>query len=186
MPSARVANAGTFNFTFSHVQPYSRGNIFVQPLDWLEVGFRYSDVRNRPYDAFGFLNTSQSYKDKSFDAKFKLWNESAWWPQFAVGFRDLAGTGFFSGEYVVASKRTDALDWTLGLGWGNVGGRGNLRNPLRLFSSKFDTRKPLSDQGGTPLFGRYFRGPTSLFGGVQYQTPWEPLVLKLEYDRNDY
>ncbi len=32
----------------------------------------------------------------------------------------------------------------------------------------------------------YFRGPTALFGGVQYQSPWEPLILKLEYDGNDY
>jgi membrane-associated phospholipid phosphatase len=186
MPSARVAKAGTFNFTFSHVQPYARGNIFVQPLDWLEAGFRYSDISNRPFDPTGTLNTGQSFKDKSFDAKFKLWDESAWRPQVAVGFRDLAGTGLFSGEYVVASKRTDVFDWTLGLGWGNVGGRGNLRNPLRIFGSKFDTRKPLSAEGGTPLFGSYFRGPTSLFGGVQYQTPWEPLILKLEYDGNDY
>ncbi len=35
-------------------------------------------------------------------------------------------------------------------------------------------------------FNTYFRGPTALFGGVQYQTPWEPLTLKLEYDGNDY
>ncbi|MGU0056234.1 YjbH domain-containing protein [Enterobacter hormaechei] len=24
-----------------------------------------------------------------------------------------------------------------------------------------------------------FRGPASLFGGLQYQTPWQPLRLKL-------
>jgi len=183
MPSARMAKAGTFNFTYSHVQPYSRGNIFVQPFDWLEAGFRYSDISNRAYVA---SLTGQSLKDKSFDAKFKLGDESAWLPQFSVGFRDLAGTGLFSGEYVVASKRTDAFDWTLGLGWGNVGGRGNLRNPLSLISSKFDARKPITAEGGTPLFSSYFRGAVSVFGGVQYQTPWEPLILKLEYDGNDY
>ncbi|MGH9576033.1 MAG: YjbH domain-containing protein, partial [Terriglobales bacterium] len=105
MPSARMAKAGTFNFTFSHVQPYSRGNLFVQPFDWLETGFRYSDISNLPFDPTGTLNTGQTLKDKSFDAKFKLWNESAWVPQVAVGFRDLAGTGLFSGEFVVASKR---------------------------------------------------------------------------------
>jgi hypothetical protein len=187
MPSARVAKAGTFNFTYSHVQPYSRMNFFVQPFHWLEAGFRYSDISNLPYDPSGTLNTSQSLKDKGFDAKFKLWDESAWIPQVAVGFRDLAGTGLFSGEYVVASKRTDAFDWTLGLGWGYVGGRGNIRNPLSaVFGSSFDNRKPLSAEGGSPLFGSYFRGPTSLFGGVQYQTPWEPLFLKLEYDGNNY
>jgi membrane-associated phospholipid phosphatase len=183
MPSARMTKTGKFNFTYSHVQPYSRATILVQPVDWLEAGFRYTDISNRPYVA----NPSQSLKDKSFDAKIKVWDESAWLPQIAVGFRDLAGTGLFSGEYLVASKRTYAFDWTLGLGWGYLGGRGDIRNPLSsLFGSKFNTRKPLSEEGGTPLLGSYFRGPTALFGGVQYQTPWEPLFLKLEYDGNDY
>jgi len=31
-----------------------------------------------------------------------------------------------------------------------------------------------------------FRGPAALFAGVEYQTPWHPLRLKLEYDGNDY
>lgn len=185
-PSARMAKAGTFNFTFSHVQPYSRGNIFVQPFDWLEAGFRYSDISNRLYDPTGTLN-DQSLKDKSFDAKFKLWDESAWLPQVAVGLRDIGGTGLFAGEYVVANKRTDAFDWSLGLGWGNVGARGNLRNPLRrVFGSKFDTRQSATAEGGNLAFGSYFRGPAAFFGGVQYQTPWQPLILKLEYDGNDY
>ncbi|MBT2916827.1 YjbH domain-containing protein, partial [Vibrio anguillarum] len=34
--------------------------------------------------------------------------------------------------------------------------------------------------------GRMFTGCTSLFGGVEYQTPWQPLRLKVEYDGNDY
>ncbi len=126
------------------------------------------------------------YKDKSLDAKFRLWTESAYVPQVALGFRDVAGTGLFSGEYLVANKRTGPLDWSLGLGWGYLGARGNLRNPLgRLFPS-FDTRKNNVGQGGSFAFGSYFHGPTALFGGVQYQTPWEPLTLKLEYDGNDY
>ena len=41
--------------------------------------------------------------------------------------RDLAGTGLFSSEYIVGSKRFGAFDWHLGLGWGYVGGRGNVR-----------------------------------------------------------
>ena len=31
-----------------------------------------------------------------------------------------------------------------------------------------------------------FHGPASLFGGVEYQTPWQPLRLKLEYEGNNY
>ena len=32
----------------------------------------------------------------------------------------------------------------------------------------------------------YFRGRTSLFGGVQWHTPWDKFVLKFEYDGNNY
>ena len=31
-----------------------------------------------------------------------------------------------------------------------------------------------------------FHGPASLVGGWEYQTPWQPLRLKLEYEGNDY
>ncbi len=185
-PTARMAPAGHFSFSLSRVSPYTRGNVFVQPLDWLEAGFRYTNVSNRAYGPAD-LSGSQAYKDKSFDAKVRLWKESAYVPETAVGIRDLAGTGLFSGEYIVGSKRTGAFDWSLGLGWGYVGGRGDLRNPLSVFSKSFDNRKTTNTaQGGNFGFGTYFRGPTALFGGVQYQTPWEPLILKLEYDGNDY
>src|SRR6266850_3562387 len=48
-PTARMPRAGALNVTFSHTWPYTRGNVFVQPVDWLEAGFRYSDVANRLY-----------------------------------------------------------------------------------------------------------------------------------------
>ena len=186
-PSARMEKAGNLTVNFSRIYPYFQGNIMVQPLDWLEAGFRYTNVSNRLYNANPDFSGDQAYKDKSFDAKFRLWTESAYMPQVALGLRDFAGTGLFSGEYLVASKRTGPLDWSLGLGWGNAGARGNLRNPLARLRPSFDTRKG-SDvaTGGSFAFGSYFRGPTALFGGVQYQTPWEPLILKLEYDGNDY
>jgi hypothetical protein len=109
--------------------PYTTGNVFVHPFDWLETGFRYTNISNRLYEP-AELSGNQANKDKGFDAKIRLTKESAYVPQLAVGIRDLAGTGLFSGEYVVGSKRTGPLDWSLGLGWGNVGGRGDLRNPL--------------------------------------------------------
>ena len=184
-PTARMGRTGSFRFNYSRVQPYSRGNVFVQPFDWLEAGFRYSDVANRPYGPVEFSG-DQSYKDKSFDAKFRLWSESAYVPEIAAGFRDFAGTGLFSGEYLVASKRTGDFDWSLGLGWGYAGARGNVRNPFRFISKSFETRKIDAGQGGTFGISSYFRGPAAFFGGVQYRSPWEPLILKLEYDGNDY
>ncbi|MBE0621674.1 MAG: YjbH domain-containing protein, partial [Burkholderiales bacterium] len=185
-PSARMEKAGNLAVNFSRIYPYVQGNIMVQPLDWLEAGFRYTNISNRLYSANPEFSGDQALKDKSFDAKFRLWTESAYVPQVALGFRDFAGTGLFSGEYLVANKRTGPLDWSLGLGWGYAGARGDRRNPLSLISSKFDTRTQGTGQGGNFAFGSYFHGPTALFGGVQYQTPWKPLILKLEYDGNDY
>src|SRR5579859_1243193 len=46
-PSARMPPAGTFGFSVSSVSPYTRGNIFFQPIDWLQAGFRYTDISNR-------------------------------------------------------------------------------------------------------------------------------------------
>jgi membrane-associated phospholipid phosphatase len=182
-----MESAGHFSFTLNRIYPYTRYNIFFQPFDWLEAGFRYTSISNRlfcdnPTQCAGVANL-----DKSIDAKFRIWSESAYAPEIALGLRDLAGTGLFSGEYFVASKRTGPLDWSLGLGWGNVGGRGNLPNPLGHLIHRFDTRtQQNSAQGGTFGLSTYFTGPAALFGGVQYQTPWEPLILKLEYDGNDY
>ncbi len=184
-PTARMPNAGHFTFKLTRTYPYTYGNIFFQPFDWLEAGFRYTNISNRPY-GFAELSGTQALKDKSVDAKFRLLPESAYIPQVAAGLRDITGTGLFAGEYIVASKRSGALDWSLGLGWGYVGARGNLRNPLRFISRGFDTRTLNPGQGGNFSFGSYFHGLTALFGGLQYQSPWEPLILKLEYGGNDY
>lgn len=170
-PTARMYPAGHFSFSFSRTQPYTRGNLFFQPLDWFEAGFRYIDISNRLYDPTGAFNTTQSNKDKSIDFKVRLRQESAYLPQVAVGLRDAAGTGFFSGEYVVANKRFDAFDFSLGLAWGNLAGQ---------------TRNIAFGQGGNFSIKNYFRGTPKPFGGVQYQTPFEKVTLKLEYDSNSY
>lgn len=184
-PSARMASAGHFAASVSRTTPYTQANIFFQPFDWLEAGFRYSTVSNRLYGPAA-LSGDQSYKDKSIDAKFRIWRESAYMPEIALGLRDLAGTGLFSGEYVVASKRTGDFDWNLGMGWGYMGGRGNISNPIGRVFRSFNSRNADFGQGGNFGFGNYFRGPASLFGGVQYRSPWEKIVLKAEYDGNDY
>ncbi|HYH42283.1 MAG TPA: YjbH domain-containing protein, partial [Burkholderiales bacterium] len=185
-PTARMRDAGTLAAHYSHVSPYAHINIMAQPFDWLEAGFRYTEVSNRLYSQETAFSGTQSYKDKSIDVKFRAWKESAYIPEIAVGLRDVGGTGFFGGEYVVGNKRTGDFDWSLGLGWGYLGARGDMRNPLSVFSSEFDTRSGGSAQGGTFNFKRYFRGRAAVFGGVQYHTPWDPLTVKVEYEGNDY
>jgi len=185
-PTARMASAGNAAISVSRVVPYTRMTGSMQLMDWFELAVRWTSVSNRLYGPANFSG-DQAYQDKSVDFKLRLLDETAVLPQLAVGLRDLGGTGLFSGEYLVSSKRTGNLDWSLGLGWGYLGARGNLGNPLSVLSNKLNTR-PANEfgQGGTVNSSGIFKGPTSLFGGVQYQTPWQPLLLKLEYDGNDY
>jgi membrane-associated phospholipid phosphatase len=185
-PSARMRKAGDLSVTVSRVYPYTRENVFFQPLDWFELGFRYTDVSNQLYGPAS-LSGNQAYIDKSVDVKFSLLHETAYQPELAVGLRDAAGTGLFSSEYVVANKRTGPVDWSLGMGWGYLGGRGDISSPLGLISSTYQQRNVAAvGSGGTFSLSTYFSGPAALFGGAQYQTPWAPLSLKLEYDGNNY
>lgn len=184
-PTARFSPAGEVRFNYSQIYPYSRYNVFLQPFDWLEAGFRYTDISNRNYGPAS-LSGNQTYKDKSIDFKLRLWPETAALPQLALGVVDLGGTGLFSSEYVVASKRFSRFDWSLGMGWGNMGTSGNIKNPLLIFGRGFDTRGAGVATGGTPNTGAFFRGPAALFGGLQYHSPWENWIFKAEYDGNNY
>jgi hypothetical protein len=183
-PTARMRPAGSFGLNYHRTSPYSMINVMLQPLDGLEAGFRYTDISNRLYGPADFSG-SQGYKDKSFDIKARLWNESAWLPAMAAGIRDLGGTGLFGSEYVVASKRWGRLDFSMGMAWGYLGNRQNLFNPLSMVNSRFDQRQKNVGTDFTVSTQSFFRGRTALFGGVEYQTPWGP-VLKAEYDSNNY
>ena len=170
-PGARMRSAGSFTFNVSHVEPYTRFNVIAQPFSWMEAGFRYTDIANRLYGASTFSG-DQSYKDKAFDAKFSLWSESALLPEIAMGFTDMAGTGLFSSEYLVASKRWRDFDFSLGLGWGYLAASPRTAAP--------------GSPGGQFRFSNFFSGTPQPFAGVQWQVPSAPLVLKVELDPNSY
>lgn len=184
-PSARMANPGALRVTFSGAFPYTSGTVMLQPLDWLEAGFRYTDVANRLYgpDIAG----DQSYKDKSVDVKVRLREESAIGPQLALGFRDIGGTGLFSSEYLVANKRWGNWDASLGIGWGYMGARGAFAAPLAFLGEAYKTRAPgKSYAAGQENSQSFFHGDASPFGGVQWQTDDARWVLKAELDGNGY
>jgi hypothetical protein len=185
-PTARMESAGNAALNVTRVQPYTRMTGSMQMTDWFTLAVRWTDISNRLYGPVAFSG-NQTMKDKSVDFKLKLLDETPMLPQLAVGFVDVGGTGLFSSEYLVSSKRTGNFDWSLGLGWGYLGSRGSLGNPLSVLGSKYSVRPNANvGQGGTVNSSAMFRGRTSLFGGVQYQTPWDQLLLKLEYDGNNY
>lgn len=171
-PSARMQPAGHFGLSMHRTWPYSTLNVMLQPHERVELGFRYVSISNRLYGPS--IAGDQSYKDKSIDVKVSALKESTWLPEVAVGMRDIGGTGLFSSEYVVASKRTGAWDWSAGLAWGYLGGHA------------FDSRATRVGEGGTMATQTWFRGRTAPFAGVQFETPWQGVVLKAEYDGNNY
>jgi len=184
-----MAPDGDIAFTASHNSPYSRYNLTMQPFPWLEGAFRYINVSNIRYGSTD-ISGDQNYKDKSIDFKVRLWEETRWAPALAFGIRDLGGTGFFSSEYLVASKNFGRIDASIGLATGYIGNRGDFSNPLGAIDDRFKDRRPIagSDINDAGKFGvsNMFKGPVGIFGGITYQTPWDALLLKVEYDGNDY
>jgi len=184
-PTARMAEEGELAFTASHTSPYSRYSVSMQPFPWLEGIFRYTNVAGVRYGR-PQLSGDQNYKDKSIDFKVRLWEEGPWVPEVAFGVRDFGGTGFFSTEYLVASKRFGNLDASFGVATGYLGTHGKLDNPLGWIDDRFDNRRPYGQGAGTFNSKSLLRGPIGAFGGVAWQTPWDPLVVKVEYDGHDY
>jgi hypothetical protein len=184
-PTARMAKEGEFSVNFRDNDQYRYYSASLQLFPWLETTVRYTDVRTRRYSAVEGFSGNQSYKDKAFDVKLRLWQESYWLPEVAVGSRDLGGTGLFDSEYLVASKAWGPFDFSLGIGWGYLGNSGTLKNPFCSYSDSYCSRSG-GGETGTINGSQMFHGPAALFGGVEYQTPWQPLRLKLEYEGNDY
>lgn len=187
MPTARFNQDGTLALNYQDSEEYRFWTTSLQLFPWMETTMRYTDVRTRFYsDDPGFSN-NQSYKDKGIDAKFRLLTESRYLPQVAVGFRDFGGTGLLESEFVVLSKRWDNFDAHFGIGWGYLGRADNISNPLCKIKDSYCVRPTgFSGRGGSIDYQRFFKGPASLYAGLEYQTPWSPLRLKLEYDGNSY
>jgi len=178
--TARFYPDGQLVFTTSFTEPDDRYAITAQALSWAEFTFRYSITR-------GIFDGNMPLHDRSFDAKLRLSREMESFPELAIGLQDILGTGAYSGEYLVGSKRWGPFDFTLGLGWGRLGSRGTFENPFGLLSSSFRTRTNDVGVGGVPLLKSYFRGPdVGVFGGVEYKTPIENLTLKVEYSSDAY
>lgn len=187
MPTARMAKTGEFSANYVDNDQYRRWSISAQPFDWFEATLRYTDVRTKKYSPYEDFSGDQTYKDKGMDFKFRLWQESNYLPQVSLGFRDLMGTGLFDSEFVTASKRYGPFDFTIGIGWGNMAESGNIKNPFCEYKNSWCQRNSgYSGSGGKFEVDSLFHGPAALFGGIEYQTPWQPLRLKLEYDGNDY
>ena len=177
LPNANFFEEGNASMTIFRGEPDRKYTFTFSPFDWLEGGFYYSDITGKEYGN-GYL---QSYKDKGFNVKFKLKNQDKY-PAIALGFNDFAGTGIYSSEYLVSSYRLNNINFTLGLGWGNLAGSATFTNPLSQLSDSFLERQTNYGEGGDFNFDSYFAGEkASLFGGLEY-TLNSKFKLKAEFD----
>ena len=129
---------------------------------------------------------AQDAKDKGFNFKLRLKEENEIWPAIAIGINDIAGTGYYNSEYIVASYGMNKTDFHFGLGWGLLNGSKNsFKNPLGKIDDSFYNRLSAidtKDQGGQFDPSRYFSGETvSPFFGVTHALN-ERFLIKLEYD----
>ncbi len=177
-PSARIYKEGGFGVTIYDGTPDQKLTITSSPYDWLEASFFYTNIQGKPYGN-GY---KQDYKDKGFNVKMKL-KEEGKFPAIAIGAYDLAGTGYYSSEYIVASYGIKNLDMHFGLGWGALNGSEDFKNPLIYINSKFAYRpEAYAEQGGQFQLSKYFSDETiSPFFGIAYSIN-DKFLLKLERD----
>jgi hypothetical protein len=148
----------------------------------VEASFRYTVFNAR--DKYSIRDT----RDRSFEVKFKLLEESEYLPDVSVGIRDLLGTGIWSSEYLAASKRIgENLDVTAGIGWGRLAERSVGSNPLIQLDSAFGVRESDIGLGGTVSWKTFFRGPDiGAFGGLRYRIPQWRVDLLAAYNSDSY
>lgn len=186
-PTARMRDEGGMAINYTDNGEYRFWSVNIQLFEWMEATARYTDVRTRLYSQSESFSGDQTLKDKGLDVKFRLWEESYYLPDISVGFRDFGGTGFFESEYINASKSVGPFDFHLGLGWGYLGTHDDFTSPFCEIKDSFCERPSgFSGRGGKVDYDQFFKGPMAVFGGIEYQTPWEPLTLKLEYEGNNY
>ena len=178
-PTARFYNESSYGITIYDGSPDQKITMTSSPYDWFEASFFYTNIQGKPYgDGY-----TQEYKDKGFNFKIRL-KEEGILPAIAIGINDIAGTGYYSSEYIVGSYGIANLDMHLGLGWGTLNGSAkNFKNPLNYIHDSFENRpQEFSGKGGQFEPSRYFSGDSiSPFYGISYRIS-NRSILKIEHD----
>ncbi|MFQ6547062.1 YjbH domain-containing protein [Aestuariibius sp. 2305UL40-4] len=181
MPTADTVPEGEVALTFGSAVNQFRNTFTFQATPRLSGSFRYARI-----DEFGGPGEDETF-DRSFDLRFRFIDEGVYRPAVAVGLRDFLGTGRFSAEYLVATKRIgERLSVTGGLGWGRLGSRDGFENPLGVLDEGFETRPELEiEEGGEVNTDQLFRGDAAIFGGLSYQVT-DTLTFLAEYSSDAY
>lgn len=190
--SAYTLEESSLALHFSRFNPDRKFILTASPFEWLDASIFYADIVSVDYNN-GF---DQTYKDKGFNLKIRLLKETEKFPSITIGLNDLAGTGLYSSEYLVASKRYNKFETSIGLIWSsNISGK-SLKNPLIRFNEDFRNRSATTkDKGGTLDFNNYFSGeniaPFILLkyhfnSQTNFFIEYDPLNFPDEYNSEEY
>ena len=177
IPTARFYDEAVHGVTMYDGTPDQKITLTSNPYDWFEASFFYTNIQGLPYPGYEY----QDYKDKGFNLKLRLKKEGVL-PAIAIGLNDFAGTGFYSSEYIVSSYGVDNVDMHFGLGWGQLNGTKEFKNPMSYLNDSFLNRPIEYGLGGSLEPDKYFSGiSTSTFYGISYKLR-ENLFLNFEKD----
>lgn len=186
-PSANIMDEGSVHLTTNVNDIWKFGTMTASPFNWFEASYFYYRPRDLIWEG---TRARGDYLDKGFNLKVLYRPKNKYLPNFAIGLDDFAGTGFFTKEYLVATKNHQNIRYSLGIGWGKFASGNNFENPLKIFSEKLSYRPISSDNyqlGGAPSYDQWFRGNASIFGGLEWVIPKSKgVILKVEYDPFDY
>ena len=184
MPTARFYDESSYGLTFYNGNPDQKITMTSFPFDWLEASFFYANIKDKPFCSNNYDPMCQKdYKDKGFNFKLRIKQEGVL-PAIAIGINDIAGTGYYSSEYIVGSYGINKTDFHFGLGWGALNGSNkSFKNPFGEINDDFyDRPTRAADLGGQFQPSRYFSGETvSPFFGVSHALN-DKYLLKIEYD----
>ena len=178
LPTAKRLPNGELVITQQVHKMLTMTGLTFQALPRVGLTFRYGGQGRGGGYAQGRVNW-----DRSFDAHISVLDEGPHLPSISIGLRDFIGTGWYSSEYIVASKSIGNLQLTTGLGYGRLAGKNAFPNPLRVFSSRFENRQSTrraGDRGGTLGNINWFQGDAAAFYGFSYRLG-EKVTLLSEY-----
>lgn len=165
-PTAETPPEGELSATVSYSDYGRRVSTSFQVFPRLTGALRYSRIE-------GLIDVDRdALYDRSFDVQYQIFREDGWRPSVAIGLRDFMGTGVYSSEYLVATKKlTPRLSVTGGVAWGRLAGDWR--------------RTDYEDEGGKPNWDDWFSGDAKPFASVEWHAN-DRLSVLAEYSFDDY
>ncbi len=179
IPTARMDKEHTLRAGISTSDPYNHAFIGLQIAKPLYINLRQSmevsSIGDKP---------SRTYP--GMDIKLRLMEEGRYKPELAFGINSALGHKRFSSEYFALSKRYYDFDFTAGVAWGRMAGRGHIKNPFANISNHFQENRDFGDEDAAAPSDWFTGKNIGFFGGIEYHTPIDGLSLKADFNPDAY